>query len=266
MGDFEKVVAQYEAFKRDFDAGQYDECSKKVTQLKLAMMGLSVSFLHAGSVSEASLKEFLLCRHVLELAALLSIKIKDMVSFERNVVQVKTYYETREGVPPSEMEYTILGLHLVNLLSSSRHSEFLTELELIPFEKHESNHHIRSAVQLENWLVAGSYSKVFAYRQAIPADDIYCYPLDLLLVLTRKEMGGCIEKAYKELPVGVAQTMLNFSSQEELLQFMKDRPSWVLSGETVTFLSGDEGKKDEVPTMKLIARSLEYAKELERIV
>ena len=61
MGDFEKVVAQYEAFKRDFDAGQYDECSKKVTQLKLAMMGLSVSFLHAGSVSEASLKEFLLC-------------------------------------------------------------------------------------------------------------------------------------------------------------------------------------------------------------
>jgi len=112
-------------------------------------------------------------------------------------------------VPVSEMEYSIIGLYLLHLLSSNRHADFLMEIELvslsssssfslylipsklisfsliliafplfhpsfssrisfcllsnlsclslsqIPIEKHESNHHIRSAIQIENWLVEG---------------------------------------------------------------------------------------------------------------
>jgi hypothetical protein len=116
-------------------------------------------------------------------------------------------------------------------------------------------------------------------------------------------MAGCISKAYHSLPINVTQQMLYFPSQDELFHFISQViPQILLSSESFRYLlllfltllihslfspfaqhnlpwrvkesdatslvfSDDRGNmREEVPTMKLISRSIEYAKELERIV
>ena len=55
----------------------------------------------------------------------------------------------------------------------------------IPVEVHEKNEHIRNALLLESWLVEGSYSKVFEAQKKYGGDDIYTYPMEKLIELTR---------------------------------------------------------------------------------
>merc|ERR1719354_125104 len=229
------------------------------------MMQLSLA--HAeGCFPKEKVDEFILCRNALEMACILSIRMKDMVAFERNFSQLRTHYQPREGISPDEMDYSILGLFLIHLLASHRHSEFLSELELIPTQLHHCNHHIQSAIQLENWLVSGSYSRVFTYRKTVPDDNIYCYPLDLLCVLTRKEMAACLTSAYRELPIEVVQQKMNFSARQELLAFINDvKPKWTVDEmQQIIKFASEADEKKEIPTMKLIGRSIQYARELER--
>eukprot|EP00009_Paramoeba_aestuarina_P009366 CAMPEP_0201521382 /NCGR_PEP_ID=MMETSP0161_2-20130828/14388_1 /ASSEMBLY_ACC=CAM_ASM_000251 /TAXON_ID=180227 /ORGANISM="Neoparamoeba aestuarina, Strain SoJaBio B1-5/56/2" /LENGTH=270 /DNA_ID=CAMNT_0047920013 /DNA_START=111 /DNA_END=923 /DNA_ORIENTATION=+ len=270
MSSFSELVKKFETFKQLFEQKEYEKCQEILPAFKIAMMQLSLSHMNTDAPFPADkVDEFILCRNALEMATLLSIRTKDMVAFERNFAQLRHHYQPREGIPSSEMDYSILGLFLIHLLAAHRHSEFLTELELIPTEKHQTNHHIQSAIQLENWLVSGSYSRVFAYRKTVPDDNIYCYPLDLLLILTRKEMAACLTSAYKELPLEVVKQKMNFSSSEELVAFVNDmKPKWAIdeAQKIVKFASESDNDKKEIPTMKLIGRSLQYAKELERIV
>jgi 26S proteasome regulatory subunit N12 len=268
---FEEASNKFEIFRGAFERGNYDICQQTLSQLKIAMVQFSLSFLRCGPGSSPErVNEFVFCRRVLEMASLLAIKMKDMSSFERHVTQVKTYYEPHEGVPTSDMEEKIRGLYLIHLLSSDRHSEFLTEIELIPHERHQTSEPIRNAIQLENWLVAASYSKIFEYRQTISSDDFSVFSMDRLIVLTRLEIASCLSKAYPELPIPVVQEMMHMTSREQLESFVTEHKiTWRISdaNPNVLVLGASQSTTPEaVPSLKLISRSLAYAKELERIV
>jgi len=263
---FNDAVQLFQQFKKAFEQHPSDlgTCESLLPKLKVL-----ITKLH-GFVPEASgedvTKELLLTREIFELATLLSVKLKDIPSFERHIAQVKRFYydAARYPIPPSERQYPILGLNLLHLLAANRLAEFHTELELIPIEMHK-NIYIKHPIQLEQYLMEGAYNKLWNARADVPADT-YTFFMDILMDTVRSEIAECSEKAYKSLSVSEAQKSLLFSSSNDLVEFAKKR-EWEVSNGHILFTFEDKKKaKAEVPSLKLIHQTLAYAKELERIV
>jgi len=207
-----------------------------------------------------------LARDVYEVAALLSVKQEDEVSFERHVSQVKTYYVDYSGVlAVSKRQNLILGLNLMRLMAQNRIAEFHTELELVPADA-RSDKYIDYALRLEHYLMEGSYSKIREEKIAVP-DPLYNLFVDNLMLTVREEIAACSERAYSSLATGVAQKMLSLPTEAELAAFCENR-GWRIEDSMILFSDkGDTGPSmDQVPSMELIKRSLEYAKELEQII
>jgi hypothetical protein len=96
--------------------------------------------------------------------------------------------------------HELMGLYLLFLLSQNRIGEFHTELErldpaLLPVGQGEGNIYISYPVHLEQYLMEGSYNKVFLLKENVPADAYKFFVEELLLTL-REEIAEGIEKAY----------------------------------------------------------------------
>jgi len=91
--------------------------------------------------------------------------------------------ETYSSVlPHSEREFPIRGLNLIRLLIQNRIADFHTTLESLPLPADEliANPFIRHPVNLERWLMEGSYSKVWNAREEAPAEE-YKFFVDSLM-------------------------------------------------------------------------------------
>jgi len=84
-----------------------------------------------------------------------------------------------KDIPPSSYQYQILGLNLLRLLALNRIAEFHTELELIPLDKHD-NIYIKHPIQLEQYIMEGSYNKVFSAAKDLPAPS-YSFFIEYLM-------------------------------------------------------------------------------------
>jgi 26S proteasome regulatory subunit N12 len=80
-------------------------------------------------------------------------------------------YTYSAQLPPSKREYPIRGLNLIRLLTQNRIADFHTTLESLPAEIISENPFIRHPVNLERWLMEGSYSKVWNAREEAPAEE-----------------------------------------------------------------------------------------------
>jgi 26S proteasome regulatory subunit N12 len=76
-----------------------------------------------------------------------------------------------ESLPPSKREYNIRGLNLIRLLTQNRIADFHTTLESLDADVIAENPFIRHPVNLERWLMEGSYSKVWNARLEAPAEE-----------------------------------------------------------------------------------------------
>ena len=85
-------------------------------------------------------------------------------------------------LPQSEREFPIRGLNLIRLLIQNRIADFHTTLESLPLPADEliANPFIRHPVNLERWLMEGSYSKVWNAREEAPAEE-YKFFVDSLM-------------------------------------------------------------------------------------
>ncbi|KAI9340391.1 COP9 signalosome [Zopfochytrium polystomum] len=254
----EKVESLYDSLKKEFGSPKADlsKCGKHLSDLKLQLIKLSF-------LKSTNKKELLLTRDVLEIGALWSVRAKDIPSFERYVAQLKTYYNDYSGtLPPSQRMYTILGLNLLSLLAQNRISEFHTELELINPEQLASNIYIQHPIKVEQCLMEGSYNKVWNSRSNVPAEE-YLFFIDILMGTIRNEIASCSEKAYTNLPIADAATLLYFKSPKEVLQFASEH-GWTIQNDHIVFAKDDSDNID-IPSSKMIWQSLGYARELERI-
>ena len=85
-------------------------------------------------------------------------------------------------LPPSQREFPLFGLNLMRLLTQNRIADFHTALEslrLPPDEAYE-NPFIKHPVNVERWLMEGSYSKVWNAREEAPLEE-YKYFVDSLM-------------------------------------------------------------------------------------
>ncbi|KAL0546954.1 hypothetical protein IC582_016873 [Cucumis melo] len=261
-----EVSQHFERFKAALVRHDYDSCNNLLSQLKVFLTGFR-SLPPLFEDTPNAVHELTIARDIYEHAVLLSVKVEDQDAFERDFFQLKPYYtDARNRLPPSPQEYPILGLNLLRLLVQNRIAEFHTELELLSTSALE-NPCIKHAVELEQSFMEGAYNRVLSARQTVP-HETYGYFMDLLAKTVRDEIAGCSEKAYDYLSINDARQMLLFSSDQELLDYVKEEhPEWEITNGVVYFQKAKESAPcKEIPSLQLINQTLSYARELERIV
>ncbi|KAF8803676.1 hypothetical protein BYT27DRAFT_7340499 [Phlegmacium glaucopus] len=254
----------YEELGRSFFSKPSDlkKCAILLSKLKIGLIEAGL-LLPQGDVN---LGDLVIARDILEIGAFCSIRSRDVPSFDRYFSQLQTFYtDYSESLPPSKREYAIQGLNLIRLLTQNRIADFHTTLETLDADVIAENPFIKHPVNLERWLMEGSYSKVWNAREEAPAEE-YKFFVDSLMGTIRNEIASCEEAAYESLPLKDAATLLFFTNQSDLLKFAQQRGWQIdLTGAKVLFKRKGE-EKMEIPKQRLIAASLAYARELEQIV
>lgn len=248
MAGAEAVYAKFEKFRSSLESASsskdFESCARSLEEIKLL---LTRSVMLPPLTAELNVKDLLLSREVYEAGAFLSIRTKDILAFERYVAQLKVLYNDfgcggrprasrpflcdppiapnarrRSMLPESQHQYPILGLNLLRLLAQNRTAEFHTELELIPADLHTSNVYIKHPMQLEQFIMEGSFSKVLKAR----VDGLYSkdgeYFMSMLTDTVREEIANCAEKAYASLSLESACKVLMLNSASELESYAQE--------------------------------------------
>ncbi|RLN87466.1 hypothetical protein BBJ28_00023036 [Nothophytophthora sp. Chile5] len=258
------------------DGNHVDEAVKLLSQLKVRPTPvISGDVMTQLQPSKAS--SLLSVGHVLESATLLSILREDMTAFERNMLQLKVYYNG--GLTPSPLHYPILGTRLLQLLVENRMAEFHNEvsayllpfcvgiqLELLP-EQSRADPNIAFAIKLEQYLMEGTYNKVLEARANVP-NPFFRFFLSQLLQTVRENIADCAEVAYPCLTLADAQQMLIFDSAAELgVYIQENKPEWSVRDGRVWFKAPEKSLgASDIPSLRLVGETLAYATELDRIV
>ncbi|GAB2296128.1 26S proteasome non-ATPase regulatory subunit 8 A [Dionaea muscipula] len=261
-----EVLQSFERFKAAETRKTYDTCTRLLSQLKLLLTGFT-SLPPLFEQTPNSLQELTIARDIYEHAVVLRVNMEDQIAFERDFFQLKPYYTDARGLlPPSLLEYPILGLNLLRLLVQNRIAEFHTELELLSPSALD-NQCIKHAVELEQSFMEGAYNRVLNARQTVP-HETYGYFMDLLAKTVRDEIAGCSEKAYDFLSINDAREMMLFSCDKELIEYSNEEErNWEIKNGVVEFQKAKESAPcKEIPSLPLITQTLSYARELERIV
>lgn len=194
--NLEKAVEVYNELEKAWNEEDTSTVGQLLPQMKILLLNLS--FLPIGRHGQVDAKELMLARNTLEIGALWSIEMKNIPAFQRYVAQVKSYYfDYSTQLPDSAYKYHILGLNLLNLLAQNRLAEFHTEMELLSVEELK-NIYIKHPVSLEQFLMEGSFHKVFISKGNVPAQN-YSYFIDILIDTIREEIASCAEKAYAQV-------------------------------------------------------------------
>lgn len=168
------------------------------------------------------------------------------------------------NVEASPREPVILGLNLMRLLAQNRIADFHTELELIPVDSH-SNMYIKHPIDLELYLMEGSYNKLRNARTQVPASE-YLVFMDILTETVRKEFAACAERAYTSLKVADATKLLLFQNDGETLQFCQAR-NWNVQNSVISFdKSNAQDKTFQRTAKEVIGKTLSYAHEVSQIL
>uniref|UniRef100_A0A8V8TR48 26S proteasome non-ATPase regulatory subunit 8 n=7 Tax=Hominidae TaxID=9604 RepID=A0A8V8TR48_HUMAN len=214
------ATGMYEQLKGEWNrkSPNLSKCGEELGRLKLVL--LELNFLPTTG-TKLTKQQLILARDILEIGAQWSILRKDIPSFERYMAQLKCYYfDYKEQLPESAYMHQLLGLNLLFLLSQNRVAEFHTELERLPAKDIQTNVYIKHPVSLEQYLMEGSYNKVFLAKGNIPAES-YTFFIDILLDTIRDEIAGCIEKAYEKILFTEATRILFFNTPKKMTDYAK---------------------------------------------
>ncbi|XP_013387267.1 26S proteasome non-ATPase regulatory subunit 8-like [Lingula anatina] len=180
MAALKEVVSTYQQLTQEWNKkpSDLDKCGALLGKLKVALTGLM--FLPTQDTA-ATKQELLVARDILEIGAQWAIAKRDIPTFERYMAQLKCYYlDYKNDLPDSAYKYQLLGLNLLCLLSQNRLAEFHTELELLPVKDLQTNIYIKHPISMEQYLMEGSYNKIFLAKGNVPAES-YNYFMDILL-------------------------------------------------------------------------------------
>lgn len=237
---------------------------------KITLTKLKIWMLDIGP--QATPASVALAAAALELGVLLSVADDDLEAFARNISQIKPHYASLSAfaaagaAATTERRCHVLGLNLMHLLVDNRLSEFHAELELLS-EEEAGTPYVSFPITLERQLMVGSYDEVLDAGSNVP-DPSYAFFMENLLETVRDSIADCVEVSYKSMKLVDAMTMMKFGSDAELQEYVQEkREDWIVEGDRLTFQPPPMGSKAvDIPSMNLIAQSLSYATELERIV
>ncbi|GAB5031062.1 26s proteasome non-atpase regulatory subunit rpn12a-like [Nannochloropsis oceanica] len=252
------------------DNDQLAEASAILGELKVLLTGFD-SLPPMNQPSPHAPEERALGRQVLEQAVFLALKQQDKTAFQRQMAQLKPYYQDAAGLglPESTLRMPILGLNLLFLLVENRLAEFHSELEHLT-EAERASTYVSFPILVEQQLMVGSYHKVLESRTHTPHPG-YAFFMSLLVDTVRDAVADCSETAYVQLSVAAAKDIMLLDSDAALAEYAATKhPDWKVGGDGFVHFGKDHGPKQskaaDVPSLRLIAETLSYATELERIV
>lgn len=147
-------------------------------KIELTQTGLLVPTVHDATDRP---KDVAAARDILEIGAFSSLQQRDVESFDRYVGLLRVFYhDCGESLAPSKNQEPLVGLSLLRLLSSNSISQFHTMLETLPSDLVASSPFVQHPVNLERWLMEGSYSKVWRARKEVPREE-YSFFVDELM-------------------------------------------------------------------------------------
>lgn len=246
-----------------------DECERLLENLKVMLVKCQLDFL-PNNDSALQMQQIITARDTLEIGAQWAVATKNNDAFARYMSQLKSYYldytvvSGDQKLDESPYKAQLLGLNLLRLLSENRLADFHTELERLKDPALRKSIYIRHPMQIEQYMMEGSYNKVFLARASVPSAD-YTFFMDILLETIRKEIAECLSKAYERLKISEATRMLFLKSPEEAVSYASKQADWSRSGDFFVFNRAVKAD-DVVPCKDLIVNTITYAKELEMIV
>ncbi|OWR53213.1 26S proteasome non-ATPase regulatory subunit 8 [Danaus plexippus] len=268
MASVKDVATLYQNLKTEWakKPRKLDKCGELLNKIKIALTHLS--FLPSNNEA-ANQKELILGRDVLEIGAQWAVATKDVKAFERYMSQLKCYYfDYKDHLPESAFTYQLLGLNLLFLLAQNRVAEFHTELERLPVDVIRADPYVKHPLALEQYLMEGSYNKIFLAKDNVPAES-YTLFMDTLLDTVRGEIAACIEKAYLCISSTEAARRLNLPNQQAVLEYGKKR-NWTLGADNCYHFNAAEETcicaAGVFPSAELAEQTIEYARHLEMIV
>lgn len=155
----------------------YQQSAPLLSRAKLTLLNLN-ALIPSESTPR---KHLLLARETLELGAIVSIRLKDPVSFTRYFQQLQPFYSLPLEVLPKEGSNAskITGLYLLLLLSDGDYAGFHTLLEGLEMgaalsgKGLEDDVFIQYPIRLERALMEGSYDRVWGETKSerVPSEE-----------------------------------------------------------------------------------------------
>lgn len=146
-------------------------------------------------------------------------------------------------------------------------ADFHTELELLPPNCLQNDIFINYPLLLEQCLMEGSYNKIFNAKLTVPSQT-YSFFMDLLLETIRGEIAGCLESAYKLMPVKEVTKKLHMPTQKAAVEYGVGVKKWKLRKREFIFDENYKVAKEQevIPSKDFTENVLGFARELEMIV
>lgn len=155
----------------------YEHSTSLLSKAKIALLNLNALI----PQEKSSRKHLQLARDTLELGAIISIRLKDTVSFTRYFQQLQPFYSLPESTLPKDGgNYSkVTGLYLLLLLSEGDYAGFHTLLETLEVaaaqdgKKLEDDQFIQYPIRLEQALMEGSYDRVWGEtkKERVPSEE-----------------------------------------------------------------------------------------------
>lgn len=165
----------------------------------------------------------------------------------------------------------MIQFHHLSLLTSSilsRRSKYTQELELLEPDIIQSNAFIKHPVLLEQYLMEGSYNKVFLAKNHSPSLYFSLF-MNVLIETIRDEIASCLESAFDSIGVNDILRLLFLDNVEKMNKYLGPR-RWSLSadGKFITFPPQKDSTEllAKVASQQIASQIIEYAVELEKIV
>ncbi|KAF1848535.1 uncharacterized protein K460DRAFT_375387 [Cucurbitaria berberidis CBS 394.84] len=259
--------------RQTLQSHNYQQSTSLLSKAKIALLNLNALI----PQEKSPRKHLQLARETLELGAIISIRLKDTVSFTRYFQQLQPFYSLPESVLPKDGSHAskVTGLYLLLLLSDGDYAGFHTLLETLEVAaaqagiKLEDDQCIQYPIRLEQALMEGSYDKVWGEtkREKVPSEEFGLFS-EILIGTIRKEIASCSERAYPSIPISDAKSLLFLDSEGSVVNFAKES-GWVVRDGRIYFPQQEDDylSKDILVTSdQVIENTLGYARELETIV
>lgn len=217
--NLKEAISLYEKLKNEWN--RKPPSIDKTDELLNALKNLFAEGGFYPSDSSEDTRGLHIARDTLEIAAQCAIHKGDIPAFERALAQLKPFYfDLVNRLPESPYHYLLLGLNLLCLLSQNRLADFHTELELLSPKVIQTNPYIKHPVSLEQYLMEGSYNKVFLAKGNVPS-PLFTFFMDILLNTIRDEIAFCMEKSYKQVSLNEAARILYLNNPHDLHEIAK---------------------------------------------
>lgn len=163
--------------RQTLQSHNYQQSTSLLSKAKIALLNLNALI----PQEKTPRKHLQAARETLELGAIISIRLKDTVSFTRYFQQLQPFYSLDESTLPKDGSNAskVTGLYLLLLLSEGDYAGFHTLLETLEVGaaqagiKLEEDQCIQYPIRLEQALMEGSYDRVWGEtkREKVPSEE-----------------------------------------------------------------------------------------------